>query len=83
MFIETLKSTKKTIIALGLMSALALLSVASPFTGTVCSAESMELVENGFHYSILEGASGKTVCIDYYTGPMEKLSVLKLWAVCL
>lgn len=75
MFNKSSIYAQKTIIALGLAAALTLSSVVSPFAGTICSAESMELVENDFHYTILEGASGKTVRIDYYAGPMEKLSI--------
>lgn len=67
---------KKTIITWGLVSALALSTVTSPFISTVSFAEeAVELEENGFHYIVNEGASGRTACIHYYDGPEEKLSV--------
>lgn len=66
---------KKTIIAWGL-SVLVLSTAASPYVDTVSFAEeSVEMVENGFHYISLDGPTGKTACIHYYNGPEQKLFV--------
>lgn len=71
-----LKSMKKTLVTWGLVTALALTSVVSPYAGTVSFAEEdVELEENGFHYIVKEGTSGKTACIHYYDGLDEKVTV--------